>query len=133
MTIVLERSNRCRVGTTDPPACIGGRKASGCQWEGAAQRFAAEGHGARLSRALELGRHLERIHHELYVVVRATSPERSKPDSSDQRRWRLRIVQRCDAGGFDGPSPSRLHIRSDQTVLRRVTSRAQRARRVPLR
>ena len=26
MTIVLERSNRCRVGTTDPPACIGGRK-----------------------------------------------------------------------------------------------------------
>ena len=91
MTIVLERSNRCRVGTTDPPACIGGCKASGCQWEGAAQRFAAEGHGARLSRALELGRHLQRIHHELYVVVRATSPERSKPDSSDQRTWRLRI------------------------------------------
>lgn len=108
-------------------------QASGCQWEGAAQRFAAEGQGVRLSRALELGRHLERIHHEPYVVVRATSPERSKPDRSDQRTWRLRIVQRCDAGGFDGPSPSRLHIRSDPTVLRRVTSRAQRARRVPLR
>lgn len=105
------------MGTTDPPAGIGGRKRQATNGK-ALPKDLPQGHGARLSHALELGRHLERIHHELYVVVRATSPERSKPDSSDQRTWRLRIVQRCDAGGFDGPSPSRLHIRSDPTVLR---------------
>ena len=47
--------------------------------EGAAQGFAAEEHGARLSRALELGRHLERIHHALYVAVREEEGHEASP------------------------------------------------------
>jgi hypothetical protein len=47
--------------------------------EGAAQGSAAEEHGAQLSRALELGRHLERIHHALYVAVREEEGHEASP------------------------------------------------------
>ena len=73
------------VAPTIPPGRNGGRRrsvnvrdvltgSSTCcgpagQWKGAAQESAAEQHGARPSRALELGRTLSGIHHALYVTV----------------------------------------------------------------
>ena len=73
-----------------PPGRHGGRRRSvnvrevlngifyvlwtGCQWKALPKE-----HGARLSRALELGRHLERIHHALYVAVREEEGREASP------------------------------------------------------
>ena len=74
-----------------PPARQGGRKRSvnvrevlngifyvlwtGCQMEGASQGSAAEEHGARLSRTVELGRHVR-----AYSITNCTSRCASRKD-----------------------------------------------------
>jgi transposase len=74
-----------------PPARHGGRKRSvnvrevlngifyvlwtGCQMEGASQGSAAEEHGARLSRTVELGRHVR-----AYSITNCTSRCASRKD-----------------------------------------------------
>ena len=104
-----------------PPAKRGGRRRSvnvrevlngifyvlwtGCQWKALAQGPAAEEHGARLSRAVELGRHVGT--HPSRTVrrgARAGGP-RAEPDGSDHRladrQGRAKRGSSLDPSGYD--------------------------------